>query len=89
MSTFDRRRFLQGSAALGVGAVLSACGSSRGPASADNPGGVAQPIPGQPFQHGVASGDPLADRVMLWTRVTVASDEAVPVAEPVALELLV
>jgi alkaline phosphatase D len=24
------------------------------------------------FAHGVASGDPLADRVMLWTRVTVA-----------------
>jgi alkaline phosphatase D len=25
------------------------------------------------FQHGVASGDPLADRVMLWTRVTLAA----------------
>lgn len=25
---------------------------------------------GAVFQHGVASGDPLADRVMLWTRVT-------------------
>lgn len=25
---------------------------------------------GAPFQHGVASGDPLADRVILWTRVT-------------------
>lgn len=24
----------------------------------------------QPFYHGVASGDPLADRVILWTRVT-------------------
>ncbi len=29
---------------------------------------------GAPFQHGVASGDPLADRVMLWTRVTPAPD---------------
>jgi len=27
---------------------------------------------GARFQHGVASGDPLADRVMLWTRVTAA-----------------
>lgn len=26
------------------------------------------------FQHGVASGDPLADRVLLWTRVSGASD---------------
>lgn len=25
---------------------------------------------GMPFAHGVASGDPLADRVILWTRVT-------------------
>jgi alkaline phosphatase D len=25
---------------------------------------------GEIFQHGVASGDPLADRVILWTRVT-------------------
>ena len=24
------------------------------------------------FAHGVASGDPLSDRVMLWTRVTTA-----------------
>lgn len=80
MSNFDRRRFLQGSAALGVGAVLAACGSSRRPANAGDPGGVAQPIPGQPFQHGVASGDPLMDRVILWTRVTVAGGEAVPVA---------
>ena len=29
-------------------------------------GAVIQPV----FQHGVASGDPLADRVILWTRVT-------------------
>ncbi|MGB1557959.1 MAG: alkaline phosphatase D family protein, partial [Oceanococcaceae bacterium] len=25
---------------------------------------------GNPFQHGVASGDPMADRVILWTRVS-------------------
>jgi alkaline phosphatase D len=28
--------------------------------------------PGRLFRHGVASGDPLTDRVMLWTRVTPA-----------------
>jgi alkaline phosphatase D len=32
----------------------------------------------QPFLHGVASGDPTTDRVVIWTRVT-TSDEAVPV----------
>lgn len=30
---------------------------------------------GFPFQHGVASGDPLQDRVILWTRITPPSDE--------------
>ncbi len=57
-----RRTFLQGLAAGGVaiGALgtlgLSGCG-----------GGDAEPVQ---FQHGVASGDPLADRVILWTRVS-------------------
>jgi alkaline phosphatase D len=31
------------------------------------------------FQHGVASGDPLADRVILWTRITPQSPRAVTV----------
>src|SRR5215510_15536772 len=30
------------------------------------------------FQHGVASGDPTTDRVMLWTRVTIDGSDAVP-----------
>lgn len=30
----------------------------------------------KPFYHGVASGDPLADRIILWTRVT--PDDSVP-----------
>lgn len=57
-----RRTFLQGLAAGGVafgtlGTLgLSGCG-----------GGDAEPVQ---FQHGVASGDPLADRVILWTRVS-------------------
>lgn len=32
-----------------------------------------------PFQHGVASGDPLSDRVILWTRVTPAPGQAGPI----------
>lgn len=31
------------------------------------------------FNHGVASGDPLSDRVILWTRVTPAADESGPI----------
>jgi len=39
------------------------------------------------FQHGVASGDPLSDRVILWTRVTPTSlKPAVPVSYVVATD---
>ena len=43
--------------------------------------------PPRVFRHGVASGDPLTDRVMLWTRVTprvVSVSDAVPVRWVVA-----
>jgi alkaline phosphatase D len=42
-----------------------------------------------PFLHGVASGDPLANRVILWTRVTpVSADAVVPVRWRVASDPL-
>ncbi|MEM1415945.1 MAG: alkaline phosphatase D family protein [Myxococcota bacterium] len=40
---------------------------------------------GDAFQHGVASGDPLADAVILWTRVT-TTEERVPVAWTIATD---
>ena len=54
--TIDRRRFVQGASAMFGLAAL------RGFAI-DNPDASAW------FSHGVASGDPLSDRVILWTRV--------------------
>lgn len=51
-------------AAAGLPGLVTACGSdndSRAPGNASN---------NASFPHGVASGDPQADRVMLWTRVT-------------------
>ena len=30
-----------------------------------------------PFYHGVASGDPLSDRVIIWTRITIPFDERI------------
>jgi len=57
----ERRRFLQ----LGLGgATLAATGRLVAP-----PPARADPLPG-PFAHGVAAGDPEADGVILWTRVT-------------------
>ncbi|MBP6877822.1 MAG: alkaline phosphatase D family protein [Phenylobacterium sp.] len=62
----DRRRAL---ALLGLGAA--------GPAVAQAPARYAGAVA---FEHGVASGDPLADRVMLWTRITPADPKAGDVA---------
>ncbi|MDO5770278.1 MAG: PhoD-like phosphatase N-terminal domain-containing protein, partial [Psychrobacter sp.] len=62
----NRRRFLHGIGAVGAGAAtlnLAAC-------SDDNDG--SWPLNNSPavsFTHGVASGDPLSDRIILWTRV--------------------
>jgi alkaline phosphatase D len=39
-----------------------------------------------PFAHGVASGDPLSDRVIIWTRVTVPSEQTVNVDWRVATD---
>ncbi|HEX8993288.1 MAG TPA: alkaline phosphatase D family protein [Anaerolineales bacterium] len=38
------------------------------------------------FRHGVASGDPLQDRVILWTRLTVPSDQDQQLAWAVAMD---
>lgn len=61
MSAFSRRDFLVTLSAAGI--VPSAFAQAR---DGGNPGESAGPA----FLHGVASGDPLHDRVILWTRVT-------------------
>jgi alkaline phosphatase D len=65
--------------------LLNACGDSTLVAGSA-PGGVPSPAPAPlpsrsttPFLHGVASGDPLSDRVILWTRATPVATEAIPV----------
>ncbi len=58
----DRRTFLQRAGVAGVGAVALTALGQRPWAHADE--ALA------PFVHGVASGDPLADKVVLWTRYT-------------------
>ncbi len=73
----NRREFFKRSGAGTVALVAAAPGLLPGTATAVASGPVS-------FQHGVASGDPLSDRVILWTRVTPA------VAKPaVVLQYLV
>ncbi|MDT0496430.1 alkaline phosphatase D family protein [Algiphilus sp. W345] len=60
----DRRTFLRGLSLVSGSSLLpllTHCAESDAP---DDAGGAVA------FRHGVASGDPLADRVILWTRVT-------------------
>ncbi|WP_333619080.1 alkaline phosphatase D family protein [Dietzia sp.] len=68
-----RRRTVLKAGALGAAATGTAyaLGSSAIPAAAAEDGsGAGSGV----FRHGVASGDPLADRVMIWTRVTPSPD---------------
>lgn len=77
-AALNRRQFLRRLAVLSAGAagatslaaMTTACGNGRLPAAAARTGGE-QPQ----FLHGVASGDPLPDRVVLWTRITPADAE--------------
>jgi alkaline phosphatase D len=72
----SRRELLRGAQALGVAALAPlGCGS-----------GDESPGPEQLFQHGVASGDPLPDGVILWTRLSPASDKPLDVAWEIASE---
>jgi alkaline phosphatase D len=70
----SRRQFIRdvalGTVAVGGGLGLAGCGGSDdGPSEAGADAGA-----GIEFKHGVASGDPLSDRVILWTRATPSAD---------------
>ncbi len=68
MNTLNRRHFLantlSASALATTGISLSACG-----------GGSGSEGPNPEFLYGVASGDPLADRVILWTHAKFKDDD--------------
>jgi alkaline phosphatase D len=69
MAFSNRRSFIirvaSASAAVAAGGLLSACG-----------GGDDEAIPPARFDFGVASGDPLADRVVLWTHAAPANGQS-------------
>jgi len=93
---FSRRDILKGMGAAGLTPLLvTGCDSS----SADDGGSSFPPLPELPeyewggptgpenlFEHGVASGDPLTDGVILWSRVTPEASEPVEVWWEMALD---
>lgn len=94
----SRRQFLRnaGLASLAVAAapLLDACSRSEpaasaagGPLPTEPPGAAVAPSAAS-FLHGLASGDPLTDRVILWTRVT-ADAATVDAGRALAVDWLV
>ncbi|MDG2276915.1 MAG: PhoD-like phosphatase N-terminal domain-containing protein, partial [Pseudomonadales bacterium] len=79
----DRRHFLKTSS-LAQAALIGVTGCARaGRVSKDDLELTADATVanGQsPFQHGVASGDPLHDRIILWTRASPASSTDADIA---------
>lgn len=80
MPPIDRRHFIRhviaGSGALATG-LLSAC---------NNDGGGNTAAADSTFTHGIASGNPLAERVILWTRAVPASGNSLSVSWEVATD---
>ncbi len=82
-----RRRFLHGVGAAGLGLAAARVAGATGLRYFDTSSDPVSPLAGfdyptalpLPFAHGVSSGDPLEDRVILWTRITQARPDG-PVA---------
>ena len=78
----SRRGFLRGFSLVGAAMAgsfsLQGCnteGTSPANSSTVNPSGNEVPAQTVKFAHSVASGDPLFDRVILWTRITPSKPE--------------
>ncbi|HEY7774379.1 MAG TPA: alkaline phosphatase D family protein [Marinagarivorans sp.] len=89
-SSLSRRlilaRFLKGTAIVATGvSPLIGCGSNDKKTT-----GPLDELPGGDFQHGVASGDPSDQAVILWTRVaplaTNTQDDDIPVSWEIAAD---
>ena len=72
-----RRQFMTHSA-LGAAAIPVLAGCNAG-GDTQSSGNGEPAVTGGPFQHGIASGDPLSDRVIFWTRIT-SAQTSVPVS---------
>jgi len=96
-----RRGLLQAGGTVLAGSLIAACSSDKpaggghgGKGGTGGTGGNGSCVPeyeGTPgpealFQHGVASGDPLPDAVILWTRVTSGETGDVDVTWEVSLD---
>ncbi|MGV9825942.1 alkaline phosphatase D family protein, partial [Gordonia sp. NPDC003429] len=71
MNTFDRRPLTRRTVLRAAGTLA---GAGALTVAANDLSGNASGAPTAAFAHGVASGDPLADAVLIWTRITPFAD---------------
>ena len=85
----NRRDFIVKTAVvLAAGSSVVACGGRDDDEGDAPPAAPQPPVAAAQFRYGVASGDPLADRVMLWTHARVADSNAgVPLTWQVASDV--
>ena len=69
-----RRQWLLASAFTGIGGGIAACAPKEAAILSSD-----RPIIRGAFRHGIASGDPLSDSIILWTRITPDNPAAGPV----------
>jgi len=84
MSVFNRRNFLKFSA-MGLSTIVLSSGLMGCDSDSDSPDDIDNGI-SVTYEHGVASGDPTATSVILWTRVTPAEQGAITVSWEVATD---
>lgn len=66
----NRRKFIKNSALTASAILSSSLSPSCGDAGVVSQSSVKKNAAVKPFLHGVASGDPLHDRVIIWTKIT-------------------
>jgi alkaline phosphatase D len=77
-----RRRFVATTSLVATASIASTPGGKAAAATAN----ASRSAAGGRFRHGIASGDPLADRVILWTRITAKPGADVPVRWQIAAD---
>lgn len=82
--SISRRKLIKKAGVIGATGLVA---TKAGAMSSKPPKGTMPPKEHNYFNHGVASGDPLSDRVILWTRVTPVKEHSLTVKWKVATDM--
>lgn len=82
--SISRRKLIKKAGVIGATGLVA---TKAGAMSSKPPKGTMPPQKHHYFNHGVASGDPLFDRVILWTRVTPVKERSLTVKWKIATDM--